>query len=225
MSFPSSFGIPDTPLINSACSYIKENLSEAAANHCFRCAAFAAIFARNIPTNVETVVVAVLLHDMGFAKPSKDKRFEVDGANIAREFLKSHWDDRRIQLVWDSIALHTTPSIALHKESEVAVTDLGIMADLFGPHLPGNPITQEQYQEIAKAFPRLNFKTEMRDTFCTFCRDKPETTIDNVVGEYGKVYGFDGKGGEKDKFMKICEENDIVKRLEGGMGFLENYEK
>jgi len=38
----------------------------------------------------------------------------------------------QIQLVWDAIALHTTRSIALHKEPEVAMTHSGIFVDVIG---------------------------------------------------------------------------------------------
>jgi len=43
---------------------------------------------------------------------SADKRFEVDGANVARDFLRSHGiAERDIGTVWTAIALHTTPGI------------------------------------------------------------------------------------------------------------------
>ena len=76
--------------------------------------------------------MAAILHDLGFpiGHPphsdviSKDNRFEVDGANAAREFLKreaesSEWDKHRLQLVWDAIALHTIGTVVFHKEPEV----------------------------------------------------------------------------------------------------------
>jgi len=61
---------------------------------------------------------------------SKDKRFEVDGAEAAREFLRKEapsWDKHRLQLVWDAIALHTTGSIVYHKEPEVVACAQGIV--------------------------------------------------------------------------------------------------
>ena len=58
---------------------------------------------------------------------SNENRFEVDGANAARAFLKREansqdWDKHRLQLVWDAIALHTIvcliedPTMKLHTE-------------------------------------------------------------------------------------------------------------
>ena len=160
---------------------------------------------------------------------SNDKRFEVDGAYIARDFITKHgdWDKHRVQLLWDAIALHTSPSIAHHKEPEVFATNLGIMADFFGPNLPlpGSPISIDEYKEVVGAFPRLGFKDEVRGILCGLCRDKPETTYDNFVADFGKAYGLDGKGEQKDEFVKQCEENDIVKRLNSGLMALEQYEK
>lgn len=70
---------------------------------------------------------------------SADKRFEVDGANAARDFLGREapdWDGRKIQLVWDAIALHTTASRSVYKEAEVeaevAATTCGHLGGLCG---------------------------------------------------------------------------------------------
>ena len=57
-------------------------------------------------------------------------RFEVEGANAARAFAREqNLDDRRVQLIWDAVALNSTPSIALHKEVEVALSTMGIGLD------------------------------------------------------------------------------------------------
>lgn len=70
--------------------------------------------------DLEAHALAAILHDLGWAETgdlvTEDKRFEVDGANAARDFLETEagdWDKHRLQLVWDAIALHTTPSIAV----------------------------------------------------------------------------------------------------------------
>jgi len=62
-----------------------------------------------------------------------EERFEVDGANAARAFMKERGiSTQQTQVVWDAIALHTTRSIALHKEPEVAMTHSGIAVDAIG---------------------------------------------------------------------------------------------
>ena len=109
-------------------------------------------------------VSLAILHDLGFpvGHPphseviSKDNRFEVDGANAARNFLKreahsSDWDKHRLQLVWDAIALHTIGSVVFHKEPEVQAASFGIWADFQGPdRIPGNPLTWDEYNAVVK---------------------------------------------------------------------------
>jgi hypothetical protein len=64
---------------------------------------------------------------------SGSNRFEVNGANAALSFIKERgFPDRRAQLIWDLVALSSTPSIALHKEAEVAVGTMGIGLDYGG---------------------------------------------------------------------------------------------
>jgi HD superfamily phosphodiesterase len=82
----------------------------------------------------ELLAVSAVLHDLGLTyRHTAENRFEVDGANAARAFLKDRGiSTQQTQLVWDAIALHTTPSIAPHKEPEVAMTHLGITVDVVG---------------------------------------------------------------------------------------------
>jgi HD superfamily phosphodiesterase len=62
--------------------------------------------------DAELLYVAALSHDLGLRSISySHKRFEVDGAAAAREFLRSHSiPDLKADLVWEAIALHTTPA-------------------------------------------------------------------------------------------------------------------
>jgi len=160
---------------------------------------------------VELIVFSTIMHDLGWATDktllSKDKRFEVDGANMARSYIEEvklsvGWDKHRTQLMWDAIALHATPSFALHKEPEVMLAHIGIMADFWGPNYPGYPITSDENREIVNAFPRLGFKEQFLDIMCGLCALKPGTTYDNFVGEYGVEYGLDGKGTGREEFAR-----------------------
>ena len=90
------------------------------------------------------VNVNVATRSNNTAITSNDKTFEVDGANAARAFLQheggSAWDEHRIQLVWDAIALHTSNQIHPHKQREVAYTAAGTAAELFGPTLANSTL-------------------------------------------------------------------------------------
>ena len=129
---------------------------------------------------------------------SSDKRFEVDGAIAARSFVQQHgeekWDKHRQQLVWDSIALHSTPDIARFKEIEVSLVSAGIITELVGPEIGkkffGSLVTvnQTEWEQIAAEFPRQGLKGYVRDSLTGLCTFKPETTYQNFVGDYGEEF-------------------------------------
>ena len=135
--------------------------------------------------DAEAHAVAAILHDLGWDQTpnstvvSTDRRFEVDGAIGAREFINSHaddpsaWDANRVQVVWDAIALHTQRSIYEYKQDTVAVTGLGILMDFQGP---AEGVTQEEYDTVEAAFPKTQFKEGVHQTFVWLCQTKPETT-------------------------------------------------
>ena len=199
--------IPDTPLVTSAIAFAKEHLDAFAFNHVMRSLLFGFCIASKDPSqssrDIEAHAVSAVLHDMGWALSSnlisKDKRFEVDGADIAREFLQREapqWDRHRVQLVWDTIALHSTRSICLYKEVEVAACSRGILFDFRGPPLSDGMMTWEEYDAVVREFPRLNLADGVRNVFCQLCRDKPETTYDNFAADVGEemVEGYSRKG-------------------------------
>ena len=110
----------------------------------------------------ELLAVSAILHDLGLTERySAQERFEVDGANAARSFLKERGiPAQQIQLVWDAIALHTTRSIALNKEPEVAMTHSGIAVDVIGAGL--DQIPQHKVRAILAEFPRLSMKKQFK---------------------------------------------------------------
>ncbi|KAH8658923.1 hypothetical protein BGZ61DRAFT_465714, partial [Ilyonectria robusta] len=159
---------------------------------------------------------------------AQDKRFEVDGINIAKGFLKDHtgseyydnettevWDLVRIQRAWDAIAFHTTPSITQHAAAEVALINLGVTADFLGPNLDlglgPNLISREEYRAVTKLFPRNGFTYEgLKQVICGIYRTKPNTTYDNFVGEFGVRFGINSEGSGKDKFAEEVEKAHFV---------------
>jgi HD superfamily phosphodiesterase len=72
---------------------------------------------RGLRFDPELLYAGAMFHDMGLTDQhsSADERFEVDGANAARDFLRSHGIAQQdIETVWTAIALHTTPGIPRH---------------------------------------------------------------------------------------------------------------
>lgn len=194
--------VPDTSLITKALNYARIHLSEMAYNHVVRSWLLGFVIASKVPSlasrDVEVHSIAAILHDLGWDKTgnlvSKDKRFEIDGANAARVFVakegEAHeWDHHRLQLLWDAVALHTTHSIAWEKEPEVAVTSYGILADFSGPDFAyGGHLTWEEWNAVVADYPRLGFKDGVRDIMCWLCKTKPDTTYDNIAGQHGERY-------------------------------------
>jgi hypothetical protein len=143
---------------------------------------------QNIEHDAEVVAVGTLLHDItlndSFAGP---RRFEVEGADIARDFVtRNGFDKRRAQLIWDSVALNSTPSIGLYKEAEVALCTAGICCDVVG--LRYDSIPSEDIRAIIETFPRLGMKYRMTRQFCCLARSHPETTFDNFVRDFGERF-------------------------------------
>jgi hypothetical protein len=69
---------------------------------------------------------------------SKADRFEVDGANSARAFLRRHnISQQEIDTVWSAIALHTTPGIPQYMHPVVALLTNGVEMDVLGIALRG----------------------------------------------------------------------------------------
>jgi len=209
--------VPHTPLITKALAYARLHLNDLAYNHVLRSWLFGTYIADNIPDlhdrDIELHSVAAILHDLGWSTTagfiSKDKRFEVDGANAAREFLKKEggaaWDKHRLQLAWDAIALHDNPSIATEKEVEVRTCHLGIAADFLGPERSyGGVLTRDIWDGIVKEYPRSGFKDGVKKTMCHLCMTKPDTTYDNIVGDFGENY-LDGYSREGRLFVDLVE--------------------
>lgn len=148
--------IPDSRLAKDAADILRENGNDLVWNHSNRVFLFDAVNGKKEQQNydLELLYVSALFHDLGLTKKfsSPDLRFEVDGANAARSFLQQYQiPDESIRLVWDAIALHTTPGIAEHKESEVALLFSGVGLDVMGDGFEQFP--DDLREEIIKAFP------------------------------------------------------------------------
>src|SRR5215470_10944729 len=128
--------VPDGPLVTAVIEYAQRLSEPYLFNHAMRSWLFAEAVGRikGIEYDREIVAIGTILHDIGLtASVSGPNRFEVNGADAALSFIKGKGiSDRRAQLIWDLIALNSTPSLALHKEPEVAVGTMGIGLDYGG---------------------------------------------------------------------------------------------
>ncbi|MFH5181415.1 HD domain-containing protein [Paenibacillus sp. TAB 01] len=178
--------IPDSKLALEAAELLQEHGNELLWNHSNRVFLFAAIQGNQngVKFDPELLYISSLFHDIGLTSKysSPDKRFEVDGANAARDFLRSRGvPEESIRLVWDSIALHTTLGIAEHKESEVALMYFGVGYDVMGQNF--ELISQTMRQQVVDAFPRNQFKQKILPAFLEGFKHKPETTFGNIKSD------------------------------------------
>lgn len=175
--------VPDSKIITEAQDLVHEYGNELIWNHSNRVYLFGAVKGDQDKMNYdhELLYISALFHDLGLTKQfsSDDLRFEVDGANAARQFLNTHnITPNQVQLVWDAIALHTTPGVAEHKESEVALLFHGVGMDVMGDNF--NQFSEDIRKSVIQKFPRKNFKNDIIQAFYDGIKHKPETTFGNM---------------------------------------------
>jgi hypothetical protein len=185
-------GIPvaDTPLVAAVIGYARRLSAPYLFNHAMRSWLFAEAIGRTreMAYDHEVVAIGTILHDIGLTSSvSGANRFEVNGADAAVSFIKGHGvTDRRTQLVWDLVALNSTPSLALHKEPEVAVGTMGIGLDYGGFGIQGLP--PGDVERILSAFPRLQMKRTFAEACCRLVTARPETSSDNFLRDFGERF-------------------------------------
>jgi hypothetical protein len=182
--------LTDTQLVRDAMDLARSSSEPYLFNHVMRSWLFSILLSEDVKPSPdpELLAVSTVLHDLGLTERYiGEERFEVDGANAARGFLTERGiAAQQMQLVWDAIALHTTRSIALHKEPEVAMTHSGIAVDVIGVGLERIPLDKQR--AILAAFPRLALKKHLESSLCNIVRRKPATSFDNILRDFGTRY-------------------------------------
>lgn len=179
--------IPDSQLAREITEVVRDTASPLLFHHSSRVFYFAALAGqqRGLKFDAELLYCGCMFHDMGLTHQhsSACERFEVDGANAARDFLCGHGIAQQdIDTVWTAIALHTTPGIPEHMHPVVALVTAGVEMDVLG-------LTHGQYgtaerEAIVSAHPRgEHFKEDIIQAFYDGIRHKPQTTFGNVKAD------------------------------------------
>lgn len=179
--------VPDTKLSRAITEFVRDTENDLLFNHSSRVFFFGAIAGkqRGLTYNPELLYAAAMFHDVGLlpSHRSDNLRFEVDGANAARDFLTGYGvDPSDIERVWTGIALHTTPGVPEFMHPVIALTTAGVEMDVLG-------LTYDQYADdvreaVVAAFPRsANFKEEIIQAFYDGIKHKPDTTFGNVKAD------------------------------------------
>src|ERR1700691_450165 len=133
----AGIGVPDSKLAREITELVRDTESPLLFHHSSRVYYWAALAGkrRALRFDSELLYAGAMFHDMGLTHQhsSADERFEVDGANAARDFLRSHGIAQAdIDTVWTAIALHTTPGIPVHMHPVVALVTAGVEMDVLG---------------------------------------------------------------------------------------------
>jgi hypothetical protein len=175
--------IPDTALVRDATDLVREAESDLLFHHSRRVFLFGALQARRLglDPDLELLYVGALFHDLGLTESYSTtvQRFEVDGANAARAFLKAHgYSDAEAATVWTAIVLHTTPGVPEFMDPEIALVTAGVETDVLG--IGYLDLAPGDVNAVTSAHPRKEFKRQILEAFTEGNRNRPDTTFGNV---------------------------------------------
>jgi HD domain len=179
--------VPDSRFCRKITELVRDTETDLLFNHSSRVYCFAALTGqrRDLRFDRELLYAGAMFHDMGLTKQhsSQIERFEVDGANAAREFLKAeNVSPSDIDLVWTAIALHTTPGIPVHMHPLIALLTAGVEMDVLGIGYEAFP--DPEREAVVAAYPRTpHFKEDIIQAFYDGIKHKPDTTFGNVKAD------------------------------------------
>ncbi|MCP2262424.1 HD domain-containing protein [Streptoalloteichus tenebrarius] len=118
---------------------------------------------RGLDVDEELLFLGCVLHDLGLTGAGEgDQRFEVDGADLAADLVREHGvPEERVEVVWDAIALHTSPGIPSRKRPEIALVQAGSGADVLG--MDADALPRDLVARAHEAFPRLDLGRAITD--------------------------------------------------------------
>ena len=176
--------IPDSRMARDLTQFIRDTESDLLFHHSTRVYLFGALTGerKGLKFDPELLYVGAMFHDIGLTEGFRHSqlRFEVDGANAARDFLRSYGiPEAAVEIVWDAIALHTTPGIPEHKKPEVALVTSGVEMDVLG--IAYEQFTDAQREAVVTAYPRgVDFKNNIIQAFYDGMKHRPDSTFGTV---------------------------------------------
>nr|WP_047169164.1 HD domain-containing protein [Sphingomonas sp. Y57] len=180
--------IPDSRIAREATEALRDVASPLLFTHSLRVYFWGALAGNRLQLSYdpELFYVASMFHDLGLTSPYRDsqRRFEVDGADAAREFLRRHGIEKsEIDRVWAAIALHTTPGIPQHMHPEIALLHAATGMDVAGRNYAS--FSEEERQTVTSAFPREpDFENGIIDEFWHGLRHRPDSTFGTFNDDY-----------------------------------------
>jgi hypothetical protein len=179
--------IPDSKLSREITEFVRASETPLLFHHSSRVYYFGALAGkrRGLKFDPELLYAGAMFHDVGLMPDhsSGNERFEVDGANAARDFLRSRGIAQSdLDTVWTAIALHTTPGIPQHMHPVVALVTAGVEMDVLG--LTYSDYSDAERDAVVHAHPRsAHFKEDIIQAFYDGIKHKPDTTFGNVKAD------------------------------------------
>jgi HD domain len=130
--------VPSRPLCVAAFDYAQTQLPLTLLHHSLRVFIFAKWLAEREDdvwgtqdATADLLFVASICHDLGATHHHDGElRFEVEGANAAKEFALSQGvEEKSAHLIWIAVAVHTSPQIAERIHPLSRLVRLGVMID------------------------------------------------------------------------------------------------
>ncbi len=183
----AGLAVPDSKLAREVTELVKDTESPLLFHHSSRVYYWGALTGKRwgLRFDPELLYAGAMFHDMGLTPEyaSQHERFEVDGANVARDFLRGHGIAQQdIDTVWTAIALHTTPDIPQHMHPVIALVTAGVEMDVLG--IAFSEFTDAEREAVIHAHPRPSrFKEEIIQAFYNGIHHRPETTFGNVKAD------------------------------------------
>ncbi len=172
--------IPDTALLREVTEFIRDAEDDLLFDHSRRVFVFAALRGRRlgVQPDLSLLYIAAMFHDLGLTQRyrSSKRRFEVDSADAARDFLLDRGVDAAdIRKVWLGIALHTTQGVPQFMEPEVALVKAGVETDVIGAGR--DDLDEDAIAAIITAHPRPGFKRGFLRALTDGLKFRPHTTF------------------------------------------------
>jgi hypothetical protein len=190
--------MPDTALCCAAVDLLEACSPAFLCAHCLRTYIFGRLALSKIGRSVadeEAAFCGAVLHDLGLVPPYRgDNRFEIDGAEAAREFCTKHQvSPERADVVWQAIALHTSPGIPMRLAGEIALVHLGAGLDFLGIGL--DQVPPHVLEEIFENYPRMSFKAAFKTLLIEHCRHNPAAQLLTWTDDVARSAGCTLHGG------------------------------
>lgn len=176
----SGIRIPDSKLARDAAPLIRDAEGEFLFQHSTRVYYWAALAGKRkgLSFDPELLYVAAMFHDFGLTAGygKSHLRFEVDGANAARDFLRGHGvSEADSDRIWLAIALHTTNGISAHLSPIAALLAEGANMDLVGAGYGDFTAAERSAVEAAHPHPP-QFAEDFLQALYNGLKHRPETT-------------------------------------------------